>query len=91
MIPETVLSVLITLAILVAVCWAGHRICRGIVGSRSPFRRLDEPRTHGDEGGHPADVGQAAPCRLDTPAPETGSGLLAGGRHKRSAMPSGRT
>ncbi len=51
MIPETVLSVLITLAILVAVCWAGHRIYRGIIDE-------PEPETYGDDGGRPTVQGK---------------------------------
>jgi hypothetical protein len=44
MIPEEVYSILIIVAILALVGWAGHHIYRGIV---------DEPETHGDDGGHP--------------------------------------
>ena len=67
-IPADIGSALFILAILALVWLAGHRVWRGIVDSREP-----EPRTHGEEGGHPM------------PAPADYSDEVTDGHFKRIA------
>ncbi len=49
--PEEVLSILIIVAVLALVCWACHRIYRGIIDE-------PEPETYGDDGGRPTVQGK---------------------------------
>jgi hypothetical protein len=81
--PEEILPILIIVAILALVCWAGWRIYCGIVDE-------PEPETYGDDGGVPHEVCRRAAQKVtrervrDMPAPETGSGLLAGDKSRRT-------
>ncbi len=54
MIPSLILDSLIIVAVLALVCWACHRIYRGIIDE-------PEPETYGDDGGRPPVQGKGPP------------------------------
>lgn len=70
-----ILIVLFFALCMVLVYLAGRRAGRAIKHRMAIRRRMDEPETYGEEGGHPA-IYNVAPCKPD--APEIGSGMLAG-------------
>ena len=67
--------------ILVVLFFAVAMVLAYLAGRLHANQRLQdqEPRTYGDNGGMPP-LHEMAPCKPDTPAPDDGSGPLAGER-----------
>ena len=78
--PAIMANILLALftGLFLVIGWLGIRLCVEILVRRRKQRHEPEPETHGDDGGRPAPLYDGTPCRPDTPAPEKGSGLLAG-------------